>query len=142
MLLLLTPVIYFVSFLPDFIDYYPSYKRAGGAQFAAYYNMSEAFSKIIFEIFYTSDFVYTELFFRGFLIIGFTKLLGKNAIIPMAAAYAVLHFGKPLGETIGSVFGGYILGIIALYSRNIWGGVFIHGGVALLMEIFAFWQLK
>ena len=83
MLLLLTPVIYFVSFLPDFIDYYPSYKRAGGAQFAAYYNMSEAFSKIIFEIFYTSDFVYTELFFRGFLIIGFTNLLGKNVIIPM-----------------------------------------------------------
>ena len=142
MLLLLAPVIYIVSFSPDFIDYYPSYKRAGGAMFAQYYHISETISKIIFEVFYTSDFVYTELFFRGFLIIGFTKLLGKNAIIPMAAAYAVLHFGKPLGETIGSVFGGYILGIIALYSRNIWGGVFIHGGIALLMEIFAFWQLK
>ena len=51
-LLLLTPVIYFVSFLPDFIDYYPSYKRAGGAQFAAFYNLSETFSKIIFEVFF------------------------------------------------------------------------------------------
>jgi len=142
MLLLLAPVIYIVSFSPDFIDYYPSYKRAGGAQFALFYNIPEAVSKIIFEIFYTSDFVYTELFFRGFLVIGFTKLLGKNAIIPMAAAYAVLHFGKPMGEAIGSVFGGYILGIIALYSRNIWGGVFVHGGIALLMELFAFWQLK
>jgi len=142
MLLLLAPVIYIVSFSPDFIDYYPSYKRTGGAQFALYYHFPEVVSKIVFEVFYTSDFVYTELFFRGFLIIGFTKLLGKNAIIPMAAAYAVLHFGKPLGETIGSVFGGYILGIIALYSRNIWGGVFIHGGIALLMEIFAFWQMK
>ena len=142
MLLLLAPVIYIVSFSPDFIDYYPSYKRAGGAQFALFYNIPEAVSKIIFELFYTSDFVYTELFFRGFLVIGFTKLLGKNAIIPMAAAYAVLHFGKPMGEAIGSVFGGYILGIIALYSRNIWGGVFVHGGIALLMELFAFWHLK
>jgi len=60
----------------------------------------------------------------------------------MVAAYAVLHFGKPLGESIGSIFGGYILGIIALYSRNIWGGVFVHGGIALLMEIFAFLQTK
>ena len=142
MLALLAPVIYAVSFSADFIDYYPTYKRAGGAMFALFYNIPEAVSKIIFEVFYISDFVYTELFFRGFLIIGFTKLLGKNAVIPMVAAYAVLHFGKPLGETIGSVFGGYILGIIALYNRNIWGGVFIHGGIALLIEIFAFTHLR
>ena len=142
MLVLIAPVIYLVSFSPDFISYYPTYKRAGGAMFAHYYHFPEVFSKIIYEFFYLSDFLYTELFFRGFLVIGFTRLLGKNAVIPMAAAYSVLHFGKPLGEAIGSVFGGYILGIIALYSRNIWGGVFIHGGIAFLMEIFAFVQMK
>jgi membrane protease YdiL (CAAX protease family) len=80
------------------------------------------------------------VFFRGFLVIGLSKLLGKNVILPMAATYVVLHFGKPMGETISSVLGGYILGIIALYSRNIWGGVFIHGGIAFLMEVFAFWR--
>ncbi len=64
--------------------------------------------------------------------------MGKNVILPMAATYAVLHFGKPIGETISSIFGGYILGVIALYSRNIWGGVFIHGGTAFFMEAFAF----
>ena len=142
MLALIAPVIYIVSFSPDFIDYYPTYKRTGGALFAQYYHIPEAVSKIVYETFYLSDFLYTELFFRGFLVIGFTNLLGKNAVIPMAAAYSVLHFGKPLGETIGSVFGGYILGIIALYSRNIWGGVFIHGGIALLMETFAFVQMN
>ena len=52
-----------------------------------------------------------------------------------------LHFGKPLGECISSVFGGYILGVIALYSRNIWGGVVLHMGVAALMELAAFSQL-
>ena len=142
MLALFAPVIYLISFSPDFIDYYPTYKRSGGDMFALYYHIPEIVSKFVYETFYLSDFLYTELFFRGFLVIGMTRLLGRNAVIPMAAAYAVLHFGKPLGEAAGSVFGGYILGIIALYSRNIWGGVFIHGGIALLMEIFAFWQLK
>jgi len=29
-----------------------------------------------------------------------------------------------------------VLGIISLNSRNIWGGIFIHLGVAWLMELF------
>jgi len=92
---------------------------------------------VIFEMVYVSNFLTTELLFRGFLVIGMVKYLGKDAILPMVACYAVLHFGKPLGETISSVFGGYILGVIAFYSKNIWGGVFIHGGIALLMELFS-----
>jgi hypothetical protein len=58
----------------------------------------------------------------------------------MIATYCFLHFGKPISESISSVFGGYILGLIALNSRNIWGGVFIHVGVAWLMEFFGWWQ--
>ena len=38
----------------------------------------------------------------------------------MAATYAALHFGKPMGETISSIFGGYILGVIALYNHSNW----------------------
>lgn len=138
MLLGMVPIIYIASLLPDFISYYPLYKRTGGASFAAYYNIPEIFSKIFYETIYVFDFINTEVLFRGFLIIGLAKFLGKDAILPMAATYAALHFGKPMAETISSIFGGYLLGIIALYSRNIWGGVFIHGGIAFLMEIFAF----
>jgi hypothetical protein len=140
LLLLMVPLILFATFLPGFLEYYPTYKRAGGLAFAHYYQLSEWVAKVVFEFFYLIDFVNTELFFRGFLVIGLSKLLGKNVVLPMAATYAVLHFGKPMGETISSVFGGYLLGIIALYSRNIWGGVFIHGGIAFLMELFAFWR--
>ncbi len=138
LLLIMVPLVYIASFIPEFIDYYPVYKRTGGNSFANYYNIPEFVSKVTFELFYITDFLNTELFFRGFLIIGLSKLIGKNAVLAMAATYCVLHFGKPIGETISSVFGGYILGILALYSRNIWGGVFVHGGIALLMEIFAF----
>lgn len=141
MLLVMVPLIYASTYLPDFLDYYPTYKRTGGDRFAEYYNISENLAIAWYEAFYIGDFLFAELFFRGFLIIGMAKLLGKNAVLPMVAAYCLLHFGKPLGEAISSVFGGYILGIIALYSRNIWGGVFVHGGIAGLMELFAFWRM-
>jgi hypothetical protein len=140
MLLIMVPLIYVATWLPDFLDYYPTYKRAGGARFASYYSISESWAIAIYETLYIGDFIFTELFFRGFLVVGMAKLLGKNAILPMAASYCVLHFGKPMGEAVSSIFGGYILGIIAIYSRNIWGGVFVHGGIAGLMELFAFWR--
>ena len=133
----MVPVLWLgISLIPELQDYYPVYRRAGGLRFAQYYNISQLTSKAIFESFYVCDFIFTELFFRGVLILGFAKLLGRNCVLPMAATYAALHFGKPMMETISSIFGGYILGVIALYSRNIWGGVFIHGGIALLMDIF------
>jgi len=137
MLAFMVPILYSaITFIPEIQSYYPTYKRTGGMRFANYYELPEWVAKVIYEMIYTSDFLWTELFFRGVLIIGFARLLGKNAVIPMAATYAALHFGKPVGETISSIFGGYILGIIALYSRNIWGGVFVHGGIALLMDVF------
>lgn len=140
MFLAMVPIVFIATYLPGFLDYYPTYKRVGAPRFAGYYGLPVYLCKLFYESVYLLDFMNTEVFFRGFLVIGLSKLLGKNVILPMAATYAVLHFGKPMGETISSVFGGYILGIIALYSRNIWGGVFIHGGIAFLMELFAFWR--
>jgi len=140
MLLVMVPIILSATILPSILEYYPTYKRVGGIRFAQFYQVKEWVSILIYETAYLTDFLNTELFFRGFLVIGLSKLMGKNVVLPMVACYAVLHFGKPMGETISSVFGGYILGVIALYSRNIWGGVFLHGGIAMLMEIFAFWR--
>ncbi len=138
MLLIMVPIVFAATMFPDFLDYYPTYKRTGGAAFARFHKIPEYVSMLIYETIYLFDFINTELFFRGFLVIGLSKLMGKNVILPMAAAYVVLHFGKPIGESISSFFGGYILGVIALYSKNIWGGVFVHGGIAFLMELFAF----
>lgn len=47
---------------------------------------------------------------------------------------------KPLGETISSIFGGYLLGVLALYTRSIWGGLLIHLSIAWLMDGVAFLQ--
>lgn len=142
LLFLVIPLVFFASFIPEFIRFYPIYKKLHADIAAQYWNIPEISIFGVFETIYIGDFIFTELAFRGLLIIGISKFLGKNSILPMVAIYASLHFGKPIGETISSVFGGYILGILALYSKNIWGGVFLHCGVALSMEIFGIMQMN
>ncbi|MBB6463617.1 CPBP family intramembrane glutamic endopeptidase [Flammeovirga kamogawensis] len=137
----MVPIIAGASFLDGFQKFYPFYKKSGGALMAQLYHLPEWIFVTIYETVYASEFISVELFFRGFLILGFTKYLGKDVVIPMAFTYAVYHFGKPMGEAISSIFGGYILGVISYYSKNLWGGVFLHVGIALLMELFAYLQM-
>lgn len=141
MLLGMVPLIVGASFSASFLEMYPTYSVHRGNEFALHHSINSNWSFWIYEFAYIIDYASIEVFYRGFLIFIMVKYLGRHAILPMVAAYVWLHFGKPLGETIGSAFGGYILGITALYSRNIWGGIFIHMGVAFLMDVFAFWQL-
>ena len=91
----------------------------------------------IYEIAYGLNFISVELFFRGFLVVGLMSLLGRKAVLAMVAAYCFLHFGKPAGEAISSIFGGFILGVVAYETKSIWGGVIIHVGIAWSMEIVA-----
>ena len=129
------------SFLSDIQEYYPRFARSGASLYLRENpEASRAWLVTIYELCYGSSFISVELIFRGFLIFAFTRTLGGYAVLPMVVTYAFLHFGKPLGETISSIFGGYVLGIISYNSRNIWGGVFIHLGVAWLMELFGWLQ--
>jgi membrane protease YdiL (CAAX protease family) len=88
-------------------------------------------------LFYGFDFVFIEFFFRGFLLLAFYRHFGWSCLMPMACFYVSIHFGKPLGETISSFFGGSILGILAIRTGSIAGGIIVHLGVAWLMEITA-----
>ncbi len=137
MLLVMVPLIAWASFQPSFLKTYPMFKSW---YYASVGGLPPLQSSILYEISYGFNFISVEVLFRGALVIGMANVLGKNAILPMVATYAFLHFGKPMAETIGSVFGGYILGIIALQSRTILGGVMIHMGVALLMDFAAYIQ--
>jgi len=117
---------------PDFLATYPKMKEIiplhDGATPGWFY-------KLLFQLSYGSDFFSVEIFFRGFLIIGFIKWVGKDAILPMACFYCTIHFGKPLGECISSYFGGLLLGIVAYNTRSIYGGLIVHLGIAWLMEL-------
>jgi len=140
MLWVMVPLVTAASFLPDFQNQYPVFKRILGHLPGATFS-GRLISLALFEVSYLISFVNTELMFRGALIIGMSGLLGPKAILPMVSCYMFLHFGKPLGESISSVFGGYILAVLALQNRNIWGGIFIHTCVAFLMDFTAGCQL-
>ena len=137
LLLLMVPLVLGASFTEDFIEFYPTLKPETIAKWEA---APKWLTLFLFEIVYASDFLWTELIFRGFFVIGMVQVLGKGAILPMATVYAVRHFAKPVMETVGSIFGGYILGVIAMRSRSIMGGFLVHVGIALLMDVFALLQ--
>lgn len=132
MLLIMLPFITVASTQADFLEVYPKLKSV-----ANIYNDSNItwWHKMLFELSYGSDFIGIELFFRGFLILGFAKWVGKDAILPMACFYCTIHFGKPMGECISSYFGGIILGIVVYNTRSILGGLLVHLGIAWLMEL-------
>ena len=132
MLLIMLPLIAAASTQTDFLAVYPKMKEIVPLPESANPNW---FYKLLFELSYGSDFFSVEIFFRGFLIMGFIKWVGKDAILPMACFYCTIHFGKPLGECISSYFGGLLLGIVAYNTRSIYGGLMVHLGIAWLMEL-------
>ena len=134
MLLIMVPLIAAASTQADFLAMYPKLKDVS---FINNYD-DNGWYKVLYELSYGSDFFTIELFFRGFLVLGFVKWFGKDTILPMALFYCTIHFGKPLGECISSFFGGIILGIVVYHTRSIFGGLIVHLGIAWLMELGGF----
>lgn len=133
-LLLIFPFVFWAACQPSFLQYYPTLRlqRIEGL------TLLPPWAAIgTYEVIYGGYFVWAEVVLRGFLVVGMANIMGRNAILPMVAMYAACHFAKPLGETISSVFGGYLLGVIALHSRNIMGGFWVHAGIAMMMDCLA-----
>lgn len=130
MLLLMIPLVAWASTRPDFLHTYPKLKMI-------YFlgDTRTSLHNLLFELAYGLDFVSIEFFFRGFLVLGFLRYAGTQAILPMAVFYCSIHFGKPLMECISSFFGGIILGVVVYRTRSIAGGLLVHLGIAWMMEL-------
>ena len=135
MLLLMVPLIIAASTQADFLTSYPRVQKFDTLDFA---NASHWKHFALYEFLYGLDFFSIEFFFRGFMILAFVGIVGPRAIIPMAYVYFVIHWNKPMGELISSFFGGSLLGIVTYYSRSIVGGIIVHVGIAMMMELGAF----
>lgn len=129
-LLLLSPIlvfIYLVSLGEDFVNHYPFYSLA-----------SRSWADLLaWECLYLFQFICLEFFFRGFMLNALRPAIGANAIWVMCVPYLMIHFPKLWLEATGAILFGLFLGILALRSRSIWGGVLVHAGVALTMDIAA-----
>jgi uncharacterized protein len=114
-----------VSFDEAFVRQYPFYEHAGRS----------LTDLLLWEIAYAAQFFSLEFFYRGFLVNTLRPALGSSAIFVMTVPYCMVHFGKPLGETLGAVFAGVFLGTLALRTRSIWSGFFLHVGIAISMDV-------
>lgn len=130
-LAMVAPLIIGASFFPDFQRAYPQYKPWN---YKEVFELTIAQRAAIFEACYATGFVAVEAIFRGALAITMVRVMGTRAVLAMASFYCVFHFGKPAGEAVGAFFGGYALGVLAIHSRSVFGGLIVHLGVAMLME--------
>jgi len=135
LLLMMFPLVVLASYNPAFLKQYPR-----GMNVVTDTLADKSGYWLLYELCYAFDFLSIEFFFRGFLIIAFTRICGMHAVIPAACFYCCIHLGKPMPEAISSFFGGLLLGIISYNTKSIWGGLIIHIGIAWLMELLAFLQ--
>ncbi len=127
MFLVVIPLVWLVSHSPSFLGTYPFYDGAG-----------ESWRQLLlWELVYGCQFLFLEFFFRGFMLFTLARNMGAYAIFAMAVPYSLIHFGKPIPETIGALIAGTALGTLALRTRSIYGGVIIHMTVAYSMDILA-----
>lgn len=129
---LFTPVgllVVIFSKSPDFLAQYPFYK-----------DQTAWLDLLTWEVAYGIQFFCLEFFFRGFILRGFASEMGSMAVLIMTIPYCMIHFGKPLPECLGSIIAGTTLGLLAMDTRSIWGGVTIHIAVAWAMDFSALYQ--
>ncbi len=123
--IIVLPAVWVVSHTEGFQKMYPFYDNAhlSPVDFMAW------------TLVYAVQFFSLEFFFRGFMIHGTKHRYGYYAILISVIPYCMIHFGKPLPETIGAIIAGLALGTLSLFSRSIWLGVLIHVSVAVSMDL-------
>lgn len=115
----------FVSFDAHFTDYYPFYRQSHRSWF----------DFLTWEMLYAAQFFSLEFFFRGWWLKAGKRMMGSHAIFVMTVPYVMIHFGKPMLETVGAIIAGVVLGTLAMKTRSIWSGFLIHVSVALSMDL-------
>jgi len=77
-----------------------------------------------------------EFLFRGYMLFGLEKSIGKSAIFVQAIPFVLLHLGKPFLETLACIPGGFILGYVAYRTRSFLPCFIIHFGIYVMMVFF------
>jgi len=77
-----------------------------------------------------------EFIFRGYMLFGLERSIGKNAIFVQTIPFVLLHLGKPFLETLACIPGGFILGYVAYRTTSFLPCFIIHFGIYAMMIFF------
>jgi membrane protease YdiL (CAAX protease family) len=78
-----------------------------------------------------------EFMFRGYMLFGLEKSIGRNAIFVQTIPFVLLHLDKPFLETLACIPGGFVLGYVAYKTRSFLPCFVIHLGIYAMMVFFA-----
>lgn len=130
--LIVTPLMWLAARTPDIAAEYPMLRRL--------FQEPDLFWR--YEIAYVLLY-YTawEFYFRGFLLFTLAREMGAtNAILIQTISSCLIHLGKPESETIGSILGGIVFGILAIRTRSIWYVFILHAAVGVLTDFFVLYH--
>jgi len=71
-----------------------------------------------------------EYIFRGWILFGYSRKFGADALWLQAVPFAMAHIGKPEVETISTIFGGFAFGWVAWRTKSFVYPLLIHWFVA------------
>jgi membrane protease YdiL (CAAX protease family) len=78
-----------------------------------------------------------EFIFRGWLLFGYARKFGADALWLQAVPFALAHLGKPELETLSTIFGGFTFGWVAWRTKSFVYPLLIHWFVASFTIVIA-----
>jgi len=83
------------------------------------------------------DLVGWEFLFRGWILFGYARKIGPEALWIQAVPFALMHNGKPELETLTTIFGGFAFGWVAYRTKSFVWPFLIHWFIATFIIIVA-----
>lgn len=72
------------------------------------------------------DLIGWEFIFRGWLLFGYARAYGPDALWLQSVPFALAHIGKPEVETLSTIFGGFLFGLVAWRTKSFLYPFLIH----------------
>lgn len=83
------------------------------------------------------DLIGWEFLFRGWILFGYARKFGAEALWLQAVPFALAHISKPEVETLSTIFGGFAFGWIAWRTRSFLYPFLIHWFISTLIILVA-----
>lgn len=83
------------------------------------------------------DLIGWEFLFRGWILFGYARKFGPEALWLQAVPFAIAHIGKPEVETLSTIFGGFAFGWVAYRTNSFIWPFLIHWFIATFIIIVA-----
>ncbi len=123
-ILIMLPLLWFASSSDAFANVYPHLTSAKQSW--------QIF--LIYELGLLIYMIAWEFVWRGYMLFGLYEKFGLYSLFIQMIPFVILHNGKPMLETFGSILAGLALGILALRTKSIFYCVLAHMSVMFSID--------